>query len=617
MKKFILTILFHFIAISLCFAQNENQYLIGFGKADITFAPKDLGLFGFGVYDQRLEKEGDFTSKIYSRVISIKEPESGKQIFLLHADLGAIFMPLRRGLVRKIRALLIPDFDDAALMMTASHTHCAASGMSDYPLYMMSAPGYNPELIEFTVDGMYESIEQAFNAQTKMTIELKEGFFEPEIPVAFNRALKSHNKNPEIQTKFKRNETHLALNRNMPLLSFKDQNGNNRGFINWFGVHPIEMLGDHNFIDGASKGYAASFAEDKMKENDIAIFAQSSAGDVMTTDLHNPKSFEKEMQTILDDPHYDCHKSSLKQAKWNGKIQAEKALKIQALNEGITVQGEIDFELIYVDLTNVKVDKKYANGFEDAKTTSPCWGAPFLSGSFSWHDGNFNRLLLSSFALVNKSVFYLRSPFLKSETRLKRKALYQSQEPKKIVINGSEKSTFGLKYENYTKKVFPRFFYDSIASMDPSIKEVTRQLKLEALNEHSILPEILPIQIVRIGNIAIAGIPTEITTIAYNRLQKTILDVLKTDGIDEVFISSYANEYAGYTTTIEEYVEQRYEAGHTLYGKHQLGAFQTEFTKLALEFCKTKKERNLNYEIQPPIFSAKELGRRSNLEPLK
>ena len=96
-----------------------------------------------------------------------------------------------------------------------------------------------------------------------------------------------------------------------------------------------------------------------------------------------------------------------------------------------------------------------------------------------------------------------------------------------------------------------------------------------------------------------------------------ILENLKISGIDHVLISSYANEYAGYTTTYEEYLEDRYEGGHTRYGKYQLGAFQTVFENLAQEFIKPKENRNFNYEQRPPIFSEKELNLRSNLTPLE
>jgi len=617
-KHSIYTLLF-----CLCFfvfqvkAQTNTQYLVGYGKADITYIEDGLGLFGFGNYEQRIDAKDGFTSKIYSRTVAIKDPSTSKQVIYLHADLGAIFHSLRAGLIAKIKENLYPDFDEASLMMTASHTHCAASGMSHHAFYMTSAPGYNPALVGFTVNGMYESVVQAIESQTPSTIEIKEGRFEPYIPVAFNRALKAHNKNKDIQRKYKRTENHLAINRNMPLMSFVDEAGNARGFINWFGVHPIEVGADHDFIDGASKGYAALYAEDEMGANDVAIFAQSSAGDVMTADWHNAKSFETEMRIVLKDSTYDHKLTSLKHARWNGQIQADKALSIRNHTENFKVHGEIDCEFIYVDMSEVEVDVMHSNGHKEAHTSSPILGAPFLSGSFYWKDGNANRRLLNSFAITSKIAYRLRSPFVDADFRTYRNDLFKSQAPKKFVINGEEKSMFGVKFENYHKKKFAKFFLNQTGKVDLNGQEVVRQIQLKAMEEHTILPTILPIQIIRIGNIAIAGLPTEITTVAHNRLQATLREALKSGGIDEVFISSYANEYAGYTTTYEEYSAQRYEGGHTLYGKHQLGAFQTEFKKLATELLKPKAQRQLNRDIRPPVFSEGELNERSYLIPLE
>lgn len=582
--KLIITFLLIFTSLVMN-GQEAMQYLVGYGKSDITYIEDSLGLFGYGNYHQRIDEADGFTSKLYSRVVAIKDPATQQQIIYLHADLGGIFQPLRIGLVEKIKANIDADFDDACLMMSASHTHCAPSGLSHYAMYMSVTPGYNPQLVDFIATKMYESVKQAIKSQAISTIEIKEGVFEPDVPVAFNRALKSYNKNKDIARKYQRHETNLALNRNMPLMSFVDEKGKQRGFINWFGVHPIEMMGDHNYIDGASKGYAALYAEEATGA-DVAIFAQSGAGDVMTSDYHNYETFEKQMRDTLKDATYKHDCSSLKQAKWNGKVQAEKALAIRDDQANLKVQGAIDYELIYVDLSNIEVDDIYSNGHKNARTSSPILGAPFLSGLFYWNDKNPTRRQLNFLSKTSKFVFKIRSPFVGSEMRQYRKILYKSQSPKKIVVNGEEKSVVGVKLEN-SKKGFSKKFFEMSGKQDLVIQEMNRQQALGALEEHTLLPKILPIQILRIGNIAIVGIPTEITTVAHNRLQKTILEVLKETGIEAVFINSYANEYAGYTTTYEEYLNQRYEGGHTLYGKHQLGAFQTEFKKLAKAFFKT------------------------------
>ena len=579
-------------------AQEGAEYLIGYGKADITYTCDNIGLFGNGSYHHRIaDSENGCSSPIFSRVVSIEDPVSGKRIIYLHADLGAIFQPLRDGLVSKIKENIDPDFDGASLMITASHTHCAPSGMSHYPLYMMVTPGYNPSLVDYTVNQMFLSVKQAIGTQRLSTIEFNSSAFNTNIPVAFNRALKAHNKNAEIERKFKREETHLAINRIMTMLSFKNKTGVSEGFINWFGVHPIEIGADHPMINGASKGYAALSAEKELPEGTVAIFAQSSAGDVATADFHNPEAFNARLRTILNDPNFNMSNTSLKFSEWNGQVQADKALEIQQKPALLKIQGGIDYELIYVDMSNVHVKPEFANGRKKAFTTSPCLGVKFVAGNFKWNDRN------SRASALNFLGSFVSEP--------------KAQRPKKVVINGERKTILGIKLNNYKKKKWPTFIFRKASEIDLNIKEMLRQQELDALEEHTLLPKILPIQIIRIGNVVIVGIPTEITTVAHNRLQATILKALQGDGVEQVLISSYANEYAGYTTTYEEYLKQRYEGGHTLYGKFQLGAFQTVFEKLSQELLKPKEDRQLNRKLRPPVFSEEELRSRSNLLPLK
>lgn len=618
-RNLIYLLIIQTLSITVNAQTKEQLYLVGYGKSDITYTAQSIGFFGYGDHTQRVgNKDNGATSQLYSRVVSIKEPESGKQIIYLHADLGGIFLPVRNGLIEKIKTNLYPNFDEASLIMTASHTHCAPSGMSHYASYMMAGPGYFPELVAFIVAKMYESIVQSINNQQLSSIKFKEGIFAPEVPVAYNRALKCYNANPEIKDKFKQSQTNLALNRSMPLLSFTNTKGQNQGLINWFGVHPIEVLADHDFIDGASKGYAAIYAEEKLPQGAVAIFAQSSAGDVMTSDPHNPEMFNKLMQKALHDPTYNLDSTSIKQAQYNGKLQADKALEIQQSQPILAVKGTLDYELIYIDLSKIKVDTEYAHGQKDAQTSSACLGAPFFAGhAFSWKDNDLMRSGLSFISSIGKNNSKLKSIFLSKNERLKIKSYYKSQYPKNIVLNGEKKTILGIKLANYNKKKISTFFLNLLEKQDIILKESIRQLKKGALEEHTLLPQVLPIQIIRIGNIAIAGIPTEITTVAYQRLEATIFEILKNDGVEKVIISSYANEYAGYTTTYEEYQLQRYEGGHTLFGKHQLGAFQTEFKKLAVELLKPKAERLLNRDFKPPVFSSKELELRSNLVPLK
>lgn len=100
----------------------------------------------------------------------------------------------------------------------------------------------------------------------------------------------------------------------------------------------------------------------------------------------------------------------------------------------------------------------------------------------------------------------------------------------------------------------------------------------------------LPLQLIKIGQFVIAGLPVEITTMAGRRLEKQLWKTLRAhnvigdDGI--VIIQSHANAYAQYLTTYEEYRHQRYEAASVLFGPHTLAAYTQELDKLAIAMGK-------------------------------
>ena len=95
-------------------------------------------------------------------------------------------------------------------------------------------------------------------------------------------------------------------------------------------------------------------------------------------------------------------------------------------------------------------------------------------------------------------------------------------------------------------------------------------------------PEVLPLQIVRLGNVALVALPFEPTTMVGRRVRQQVLAQLSPLGVNQVVISGLANAYAGYLTTREEYAKQDYEGASTHFGPWQLAAVQQELDKLAV-----------------------------------
>ncbi|MEO9222722.1 MAG: neutral/alkaline non-lysosomal ceramidase N-terminal domain-containing protein [Mycobacteriaceae bacterium] len=94
--------------------------------------------------------------------------------------------------------------------------------------------------------------------------------------------------------------------------------------------------------------------------------------------------------------------------------------------------------------------------------------------------------------------------------------------------------------------------------------------------------KVLPVQLVRIGAYYLAACAHEPTIVAGLRLRRTVAQVLGVP-LTAVLAQGYANDYAGYITTPEEYTQQRYEGGHTMFGRWQLPAYQQEFARVAAD----------------------------------
>jgi neutral ceramidase len=94
-------------------------------------------------------------------------------------------------------------------------------------------------------------------------------------------------------------------------------------------------------------------------------------------------------------------------------------------------------------------------------------------------------------------------------------------------------------------------------------------------------PEVMPVQIVRLGSLALIGLPFEVTTMAGRRLSQTIHARLKSVGVTRVFVVGLSNAYAGYLTTREEYRVQNYEGASNHFGPWTLAATQQKSADLA------------------------------------
>ncbi|MEB3372162.1 neutral/alkaline ceramidase [Saccharopolyspora mangrovi] len=101
-----------------------------------------------------------------------------------------------------------------------------------------------------------------------------------------------------------------------------------------------------------------------------------------------------------------------------------------------------------------------------------------------------------------------------------------------------------------------------------------------AMEPHPWCPEVLPLQLMRIGELYLVAGPAEYTIVAGLRIRRSVAAELGVP-LENVLMQGYANAYSQYVTTPEEYDSQQYEGASTLFGRYTLPAHQQEFTRLA------------------------------------
>jgi neutral ceramidase len=94
------------------------------------------------------------------------------------------------------------------------------------------------------------------------------------------------------------------------------------------------------------------------------------------------------------------------------------------------------------------------------------------------------------------------------------------------------------------------------------------------------MQEKIPVQLVRLGQLYLIGVPAEVTIVAGLRLRRAVAAIVDAP-LPHVLVAGYSNGYVHYVTTPEEYAGQRYEAGSTMYGRWELAALVQTASRLA------------------------------------
>lgn len=511
--------------------------MIGAGIYDITGPTAEIIMEGYAKADQIAE---GIHQRLRSRAFIVKDAQ-GKSAVFVSADIGLSFGSIKEGVIKKLRENGYGSIYTAEnVMINVTHDHSSISGCAYYAMYNLSAKGFNEQNYKAIVNGIYNSIVNAHKNLEPGYIEINQGELSG---VSVNRSKAPYNNNPAEE----RSKYTDDVDKTMTLLNFKDSNGKLVGVLNWFALHNASMNHHNKLISGDNKGYASYLFEKAEGTNYlsqktfVAAFAQSNAGDVSPNINYETMGNENGAYGLDD----------LKNTEYEGENQYIKA-KILSNTAVTRLTGSVDYRHTNVDMQNVIISPKYTSG-NNHRTYAAATGYSFGGGAVE--DGPTDILNLYE-GMTQKDYPYSVNPNNLGYQIVQRFAS----------ISPYFGNIMGTKYPELWEQHYPKpiLLAPSKGEPDPFV------------------PDVLELQIIRIGQLAIIGQPSEITTMAGRRLRDTVKATLDSDGSNNtVVIAGLSNEYTQYVTTPEEYDLQHYEGASTLYGKWTLDAYKMQFDTLA------------------------------------
>lgn len=310
-------------------------------------------------------------------------------------------------------------------------------------------------------------------------------------------------------------------NREMLLLKFVDDSGV-IGMLNWYALHPTAMNFHNRLVSGDHKGYASLQAE----RGHGATYDR--ADDFVAAFAQSDAGDVTPNDNLDNTGPGDTDVETT-------QIMGERQLAVaRELFDGATepLKGPVVSRHTYANLERYAVDDRFTG--QGTRYTCPsAYGYSFAGGSTE--DGGAHFLFKEG---MTEQQWWLD-------------LLVRT-------VTGAPKWTEAVKACQAPK---PILF--ETGSQDPPLQSQIRS-----------------VSVARIGQLVILAMPGEVTTMAGRRLRDSVMAELG-DWAEHIVIAGYANGFAGYVTTREEYQLQQYEAAHNLHGQWSLSAYRQIAGELA------------------------------------
>lgn len=515
----------------------DDEYLLGVGKADITGPCVEINLMGYA--DPNQIGTG-LRQRLYSRAFIVADPINPSDRFVyLVLDTQSGDTAVRYGILSGLEKLGADyaHYGHHNIAVTGTHSHSGPGAWLNYLLPQITSKGFDQQSYRAIVDGALLSIRRAHEslAPGHLSVGSTKVF-----GANINRSLYAYLANPE-EERARYNvssEDDGSVEKNLTLLKFERASDNkNIGVLTWFPTHGTSVLGNNTLISGDNKGAAAYLFEKSMINDDtaaegfVAGFSQASVGDTSPNVLGawcedgTGKMCSFENSTCSDGKSQKCHArgpffreddEGTSSCFEIGKRQFEPAKRLyEQLNQSPSpVRGRMvkSFHTFH-NMSNTRFE--LPNGTE-VETCPAALGYSFAAGTsdgpgafdFTQHDGGPN---------TTSPVWRVVSGMLKSPTEAQKVC----HGPKPILLDVGEMTSPYL----WT-------------------------------------PNVVDVQVFRVGQLVIIVSPGEATTMAGRRWKNTVHDAVLILFSEEststtispvVVLGGPANSYTHYITTEEEY----------------------------------------------------------------
>ncbi|KAF1917703.1 neutral ceramidase precursor [Ampelomyces quisqualis] len=529
---------------------DPSLYLLGVGKADITGPVVELNLMG---YANSSQVGTGLRQRLYSRSFIVGNPSDTTERFVyMVLDTQSGDTAIRNGILEGLAAMG-PEFSIYGknnVAVTGTHSHAGPGAWLNYLLPQITSLGFDKQSYRAIVDGALLSIRRAHDGLSLGTLSVGSAKISD---TNINRSLFAYLANPADE----RARYGDDVDKTMTLLKFTRANdGKSLGVLTWFPVHGTSLLGNQTLIAGDNKGVAAYlFEQDAAKIEDaapgfVAGFSQANVGDTTPNVLGAYCEDGSGTQCRLNDstcggksqdchgrgPYFGLNDGGAKSCYEIGKRQFLGARSIYDDSGSFrSISGTVRSFHTFVDFSNFTFTLK--NG-STVHTCPAAMGNSFAAGT---SDGP------GAFDFVQNDPGAPSNPFwnvVGSAIAPPGPAQKACQYPKPVLLNVGEANT-----------------------------------------PYPWSPNIVDIQVLRVGQLVIVVSPGEATTMSGRRWREAVHTRIESSGIAKdpiVVLGGPANSYTHYITTEEEYSIQRYEGASTLYGPHTLNAYiNTTLTYLA------------------------------------